>query len=220
MVLAASDGSMRNFQGTFGWALSIRRGPTLALCSGPAYGAPMDSFRAEGCGQPSLWVFVDLLCQYHNTEAPKLEFWCDNKSLVDKIAYLSQLSHPSFPNDALSTSWDILQAIQRISKAHPGIKVYHVKEHQDDTGDFDKLPSEAKMNIKADELESAFQNTSTHLHDPTPMIEGTYCHQCINNKTIMSRQRRHLRDVRCQEALQAYMQQKTNMNNNAVKEVD
>ncbi|KAG7339286.1 hypothetical protein IV203_023993 [Nitzschia inconspicua] len=40
------DGSVANNQGTFGWSMNLKNGTTIIEGSCPAYGSPMDSYRA------------------------------------------------------------------------------------------------------------------------------------------------------------------------------
>ncbi|KAG7343792.1 hypothetical protein IV203_021800 [Nitzschia inconspicua] len=51
---SACDGSVANNQGTFGWSMNLKNGITIIEGSGPAYGSPMDSYRAEAYGKCSI----------------------------------------------------------------------------------------------------------------------------------------------------------------------
>ncbi|KAG7348857.1 hypothetical protein IV203_011454 [Nitzschia inconspicua] len=58
---SACDGSVANNQGTFGWSMNLKNGTTIVEGSGPAYGSPMDSYRAEAYGKCSILHFLFLL---------------------------------------------------------------------------------------------------------------------------------------------------------------
>ena len=62
-IVAAGDGSVKNQQGAFGWVIADPNGEFLVEGQGPAYGTPMDSFRAEGYGLLSILTFLKLVEQ-------------------------------------------------------------------------------------------------------------------------------------------------------------
>jgi hypothetical protein len=66
--LAVSDGSVQLSQGTFGWILATTQPPhQLHYCSRPAFGASMDSYRAEAYGLFSFATLLDLMCQFFHS---------------------------------------------------------------------------------------------------------------------------------------------------------
>jgi hypothetical protein len=50
-IYSSSNGSVKDYQGSFGWLLSSPDGIVILKCSGPACGKQMKSYRAEGYGQ-------------------------------------------------------------------------------------------------------------------------------------------------------------------------
>ena len=230
----ACDGSVLHEQGTFGWALEIPALPDeprcIATCRGPAYGIPMDSYRAEAYGMLSLTVFLQLIRQYFNLPPQPTKIFCDNEALVKTIKKLTKRLRPAFANDTLVPSWDVIQAIHRITATltwigedgvtKPLFTFQHVKGHQDDKTPHHLLSPEAKLNCRADELADQFQNESNHKHIPAPMIDGVHCHLCIHNSTVGSRHRTRIRDVRRHRKLKQYIQTKTGMDNATFQSVD
>jgi hypothetical protein len=49
-IYSASDGSVKDNQGSFGFLLSSPDGTVILRCSGPAFGMRMKLYRAEGYG--------------------------------------------------------------------------------------------------------------------------------------------------------------------------
>jgi hypothetical protein len=69
--LGVSDGSVLLSQGTFGWALATTQPPHQLLhCSGPAFGASMDSYRAEAYGLLSLATLLALMSRFFHRPLP------------------------------------------------------------------------------------------------------------------------------------------------------
>ncbi|KAG7358422.1 reverse transcriptase RNA-dependent DNA polymerase [Nitzschia inconspicua] len=127
----ACDGSVANEQGTFGWSMNLKNGTTIIEGSGPAYGSPMDSYRAEAYGKCSILQFLFLLREYYDLTLAPMQVYCDNEALVKNVNKAREQSRPQFPNDALKASWDVLQAVVRLAKLLPEITFHHIKGHQD-----------------------------------------------------------------------------------------
>jgi hypothetical protein len=63
--LALSDGLVQFSQGTFGWVLATTQPPHQLLhFSGPAFGASMDSYRAEEYGLLSIATLLNLMSKF------------------------------------------------------------------------------------------------------------------------------------------------------------
>jgi len=96
--IGVTDGSVVGLQGTFGWALaSTVTTFTLIENAGPAYGAFMDSYRAEAYGQLSLVVFLNLLFKFFDQPMPEITLYCDNKAVVETVNKLLTRKRPDFP---------------------------------------------------------------------------------------------------------------------------
>ena len=108
--VAASDGSVVNQDGTYGWIISSKDETRLIQCKGRCFGYPMNSYRAEAFGLCSLLFFLDLHFGFNedNELNPGLDLFCDNKALVDNIQEMRHPKRPVFPNDTLSADYDVL----------------------------------------------------------------------------------------------------------------
>jgi hypothetical protein len=85
---------------------------------------------------------------------------------------------PEFPNETLSPSWDLHQAIYRELTKLPSITIHHIKAHQDRTTPNAQLSLEAKLNIEADKLaEEAYSSSivTVRICDPVSELELLIC---------------------------------------------
>ena len=85
--LAASDGSVVNQDGTYGWIISSKDETRLIQCKGRCFGDPMNSHRAEAFGLCSLLFYLDQHFVFNDDNELNLgpDLVCDNKALVDNI---------------------------------------------------------------------------------------------------------------------------------------
>ncbi|KAG7338978.1 hypothetical protein IV203_016255 [Nitzschia inconspicua] len=144
---SACDGSVANNQGNFGWSMNLNNGTTITEGSGPAYGSPMDSYRAEAYGKCSILRFLFLLREYCDLTLAPTHVYCDNQALVDHVNEAREQSRPQYPNEALKSSLDVLQAVVRLAKLLPQITFHHIKGHQNGQVALDKLSRPAKLNV-------------------------------------------------------------------------
>lgn len=221
-LLGASDGSVVKENGTFGWVIATATGEVLAKCMGPAFGIPMNSFRAEGYGLLSLLIFLFLVHQYAKTSIPHVKLLCDNKALIEKVDAMAKCPRPQFPNETLDPSWDVLQQIQRLLRWLPqGYTAQWIKGHQDAISPAANLTTEAKLNIQADKLAGEFQDLSpSHSTELAPMIDGTKCHLVVDGQTICSNHRKAIRNVRPTNVLLKFMQDKYKWSDSTVDSID
>jgi hypothetical protein len=151
--LVASDGASDPATGmaAFGWILADANGKTLIKCAGPVYGLTPSSYRAEAYGVLSPTRMIYHLLSYHQLQNlhPYIHY-CDNKSIVGHTEHC--MDHKDwYPNDCLKSDWDVLQQITESFKTALLVPaVEHVKSHQDNNKEYDKLPLKAQLNCQAD----------------------------------------------------------------------
>jgi hypothetical protein len=134
----------------FGWVPAASNPRViLVTCSGPAYGACMDSYRAEAYGVLSLVTFLHLLGIYYNSPLPPTDIWCDNLAVVKTVNKIRSRKRPEFPNETLTRSWDILQASRTKFRLQAELSLSHVKGHRDKSIDPSELPFQSQLNIQA-----------------------------------------------------------------------
>ncbi|KAG7364810.1 hypothetical protein IV203_038013 [Nitzschia inconspicua] len=185
---SACDGSVANNQGTFGWSTNLKNGTTIIEGSGPAYGSPMDSYRAEEYGKCSILQFLFLLREYYDLTLAPMHVYCDNQALVDNV--------------------------------NKAITFHHIKGHQDTQVALDKLSRPAELNVQTNKLAGNYQRLSSHKNIPARMFEGTHCHLIYNGQIVASKHRKHIRDHRRTRKLKTYIQQKTQMSEAALADMD
>jgi hypothetical protein len=190
-IYSASDGSVKDHQGSFGWLLSSPDGTVILGCSGPAYGKQMKSYRAKGYGVLSLLRFIYHLHSFcHQALPAALRLFCDSKSLLDKNH--TYLQHPQyFQNTSLQSDWDVVQQISstiRLFPHHPYL--VHVKAHQDDAITFNGLEVESQLDLRADTLAKAYNATSLHKASIAPRLPCKRAQLHCQGQTVTSRYRR------------------------------
>jgi hypothetical protein len=221
VAIAACDGSMQSLQGAFGWVLatsSPRR--ILVKCSGPAHGACMDSYSAQVYGLLSLTTFLHLLGIYFKSPLPFTNICCDNVAVVKTGNKIRSRKRPEFPNETLTLSWNMLQAIRTNFHLHPDLSLFHVKGHQDKSLDPSELPFQSQLNIQADALATSFQGTSNHATAKGPLIQGTGCHLVIERQYLPTHHRRKLRTRRGNHQFLQYIQHKHRLSDVAMTHID
>ncbi|KAG7345852.1 hypothetical protein IV203_004919 [Nitzschia inconspicua] len=180
----------------------------------------MDSYHAEAYGKCSILQFLFLLREYYDLTLAPMQVYCDNEALVETVNKAREQSRLQFPNDALTASWDVVQAVVRLAKLLLQITFHHIKGHQDTQVALDKLSRPAKLNVQADKLAGSYQLLSSHKNIQAPMIEGTHCHLIYDGQTVASKHRKHIRDHGRTKDLKTYIEQKTGMSEAAFAEID
>jgi ribonuclease HI len=218
-----TDGSVKPYRarGTFAWVLADQDGTPWLRCRGPVSGTPIDSFLTEAHALLSVLVYLNLLNVHFAVpiSAIRINIYTDSESNVKRIIQNRHRKRPEFPNDTLSPSWDLHQAIHRELSKLPNIAIHHIKAHQDRLTPNAELSPEAKLNIEADKLAEEAYSSST-FRDQVPMIPGVSAQLLIGRKTIVSKHRVIARDIRRTQAIKLRIQEQTGMTDQALDEVD
>jgi hypothetical protein len=123
--IIATDGSVKPYraQGTFAWVLADQDGNPWLICRGPVKGTPIDSFCSE--------VLADHLSA--PISAIRICIYTDSESNVKRIIQNRHRKRPEFPNETLSPSWDLHQAIHQELTNLRNVSIHYIKAHQDRT---------------------------------------------------------------------------------------
>jgi hypothetical protein len=99
-------------------------------------------------------VYLNLLEVYFTApiSAIKINIYTESESNVKRIIQNRHRKQPKFPNETLSPSWDLHQAIHRELSKLPNIAIHRTKAHQEIMTPKAELSPEAKLNIEADKL--------------------------------------------------------------------
>jgi ribonuclease HI len=163
--IIATDRSVKPYraQGTFAWVLADQGGNPWLRCRGPVNGTPIDSFRSEAHALLSVLVYLNLLADHFLAPVSdiKICIYTDSESNVKRIIQNRHRKRPEFPNETLSPSWDLHQAIHRELTNLPNVTIHYIKAHQDRTTSNAELSQEAKLNIEADKLAEEAYSSST-----------------------------------------------------------
>jgi hypothetical protein len=157
---------------------------------------------------------------YYKRPLPPTEIWCDNLAVVKTVNKIRSRKRPEFPNETLTPSWDILQAIRMKFHLHPDLSLFNIKGHQDKSIDPSELPFQSQLNFQADALATSFQGTSNHATAKGPLIPGTACHLVIERQYLPSHHRRKLRTRRGHHQLLQYIQHKHRLSDVAMTQIN
>ena len=209
--IVACDGSVNEHKaGAFSWVFSDRTGNRMVLGSGPARGSRITSYRSEGYGILAVTRFLHRLQEY-TARSPQrmnhLQIVCDNLSMVRNVHKILPPPTSTGNGDTTGTThytvlplqpeWDVLNEIWHTTKHWHGIRIAHVKGHQDAATPAEQLSIEAILNVQADSLAGQFLR-----HDPVPkpmcyMFPNTHAHLLIDDRTIAYRYALQIRNAEC-----------------------
>ena len=216
-IRAVSDGSeWFQTQGSFGWILSSDLGERLATGMGPARSSRPNSYRSEGYGMLALLCQLQHLAEYIQLHEP----WhgviaTDSKSLIDKVRGPchhhnghSQGTVYQQPLDPLSPEWDVVVGIQKLLQEMPGLKLEHIKGHQDRDQEYERLPLLAQLNVDADALANKYQRDHG-LHQPeVSLTRWAGAHLVLPTGTVTSHDDAALRYHASVAPLQAHLRER------------
>ncbi|KAI2501468.1 hypothetical protein MHU86_12983 [Fragilaria crotonensis] len=162
-LIIASDGSLLPTAGTFGWKVTTDKHSTLFQGSGPIDG-PIDigsSTRSELGGFTAPLLLITMIARnWGLRHRCKFRWIVDSKIAINRVIFtVRKDSRPTKQPDNV----DYLSVIRALYRElRRPIKIQWIKSHQDDKTSYDKLSSDAKLNIDVDKL-------ATHQHTrPAP----------------------------------------------------
>jgi hypothetical protein len=154
--IIAMDGSIKPYraQGTYAWLLADQNGTLWLRCHRPVSGTQMNSFSSEGYALLSVVVYLNLLADHFTAPIStiKICIYTNSESNVKRNIPNRHRKRLEFPNETLSPSWDLHQAIHQELTNLPNVTIHYMKAHQDRTTSNGELSEEAKLNIEADKL--------------------------------------------------------------------
>ena len=190
-LIAVSDGSVKDFAMTFGWAISTPNGIRIASAAGPCSGR-QNSLRSEAAGMLSVTLFFALLTTYYEMESVDVTFVSDNLELINRSRNHLEYINP-YPNTTLTSEYDLTEQIYLTHKAYNiNAKFEHVKGHQDDKLEYHELPLKAQLNIDADHLAGLFQRDHGKYLPKVQLIPSCPAVLHIRGVTITSNFRHQL----------------------------
>jgi ribonuclease HI len=155
-IYICSDGGLKHNNGSYG--IAVGNQDTIIN----SFGSNLEiiyneytSYRTEGAGMLQamkfIYYIIQIRIQNNRWNRANLEFYCDNKSVVD-MANKMKYRHPSLKQYYLNDS-DLMIEIRHqyylLKALTNDITISHVKGHQDRTNN-SNLTKEALLNIEAD----------------------------------------------------------------------
>ncbi len=119
------------------------------------------SLRSEAAALASVTLYLDEFAAFYEIHlACKFLLFVDSNSAITNVESLRDL----IPKRRYANNADILSTM---AAAHPVLKCFslaHVKSHQDDSTEFDKLPFSAQLNVLCDNMATAQLKRQQQLH--------------------------------------------------------
>ena len=212
-------GAIYPIWGSFGWVIAIRirnkadnTMKTIILWEGNGYarGHPMDSDRAEPYGRLALFIFVKRYAEFMGIRKSKRIFrtYCDNSHV---IKYDHEENDPYYsPGTTMKPNWDIYTQVDAIKKdittVFEDIKpCIHIKGHQDNDKDRNKLPWPVQLNCRCDDLATEILDS----YDATEQDRKYPLQVCkeylvCNSTWITSNPIKYIKDLTNEQPLHAY----------------
>ena len=175
-IIIASDGSVGDHKGSFGWVISTPDAQILATGSGRAFGYKVSSFRSESYGfLAPLRFLYHLQCYYQFPLINRTVTWfCDSESLLKRIQSNKHDTHN--PNRFKLADNDLEYAIATsIPLVTYKLQQKHVRSHQYDNIPLHLLPLPHRLNRMADALAADVHKWNPHSTQHVPLISLAGC---------------------------------------------
>ena len=184
-TIIASDGSVKDARGSFGWVIATLTGQILAKGSGIAFGYEVTSFRSEAYGilAPLRLLYrLQLYFQQPLHNRP-LTWYCDSESLLKRIN--SNLLDTPNPNRYKLADNDLETAIvNTIPLMSTILHRHHIRSHQHDHTPLHQLPLPQQLNRIADSLASRVHQEQNPPSNRVPIITIAGCQLHTRQGTI------------------------------------
>ena len=233
-VRVVSDGSEKyGTHGAFGWMLSDDRGERMATGMGPARGATASAFRAEAFGMLAVTLFLARLGDFTG----HFDDWngviaTDSQSVLDTIQQSIEVPNPTSQEsmrlyqgewktlDVMSADWDVLIELQESLKKLPGMKLQHVRGHQDLHTPYRNLSLLAQLNVDADHQASKYQCIHGAIRPYVFLMPHTRVHILTQAGTITSHHEATLRQAATREPLLQHIATKNHWSSSVMRTIN
>ena len=184
-ILLATDGSVVENHGSFGWVIADQNGRILATGSGIAFGFKVTSFRSEAYGiLAPLRLLYRFHCYHHLPLFNRpITWYCDSESLLKRLNNNLQDTHN--PNRYKLADNDLeFTIVQTIPLVSTTLHRHHIRSHQHDHLPLHKLPIPHRLNRIADSLASSAHEDCPTVTNKVPLVAPAGCQLQINKGTI------------------------------------
>ena len=218
--LIASDGSVDQGKGSFGWAIAQPDGTILVTGHGTAFGHDISSFRAEAYGILAPLRFILRTRQFFHIPTPTntITWWCDSKSLLSRIASTSS-TIPN-PNRSNLADHDLEHTIALSFKsATTSFTQQHLRSHQCDNTPLHQLPVPQRLNRIADNLASQHNQQMLHPEPCVPLVTPAQCQLHINKHTVTNHYNCRLSNSYTHNTLVQHIRQRLNLPTDTINSI-
>ena len=127
----------------------------------------------------------------------------------------------SVPNFALSSDWDVSNAITiALKEFKVDIQLEWVEGHQDKKKEYDDLPLIAQLNIDADHIAGEYQERHDRARKLVPMIAGNTAQLNLKDGTVTAGFKKRIRYASNSKDLITHIKRKTGWDDSTFDSVD
>ena len=166
-LFIGTDGGKRQKNGSFSWSIYSPGEEQLILNSGPVDGwhKCQNSLRSEAAALASVTLYLDELATFFSLDiCCRFILYVDSTSAISNVSQLRDL----IPKRRFANNADIFSIMSSAHSVITQFQFQHVKSHQDDNTDVDKLSFPARVNVSCDQMATAqLLRQKTHADERT-----------------------------------------------------
>ena len=150
-LFLGTDGGKRHHSGSYSWILCSPDRAQLCLNAGPVDGwfKCQSSLRSEAADLAAVTLYLDELASWAHLDIEcKFHLYVDSTTAISNVTLLRE----QIPKRRFADNADILSVMRSAQPVISRFTLEHVKSHQDDTVEFDKLPFPAQPNVLCDKM--------------------------------------------------------------------
>jgi hypothetical protein len=196
LTIASHGGLVKDRKATFGWKI-VDKGTNTKLDvplfegSGPADGlfdiTSLTHSKLGGLIAPLL-LCVSLAAHWLLRHKRRIRWLTDSSAAISRVEFIctwrskyNRKTKAPEDHDYMTAMWELSHSLRR------SIKTKGIKGHQDDRTPYEKLSSNAKLNVDADNLATMHQLGKTRLpKEATPHLQEQRISVVINGKRYPS----------------------------------
>ena len=219
-IIVASDGSVCDDRGTFGWVIANPDGQILATGFGTAPGYKVTSFRSESYGILAALRFIyQLQCYlYYPLIDRNLTWFCDSQSLLQRIQ--SNIDDTHNPNRYKLADNDVETAIiQSFPLVLNTFHRRHIRSHQNDNIPLHLLPLPQRLNRIADNLATTAYSQIPQYNTHAPLISLARCQLRMACGTITRSYTKILHEAYMEHTTRQHLCHRLKLDNNTLDSI-
>ena len=173
-IFIGTDGGLKHHNGSFSWLIYSPAREKLVLNSGPVDGwhKCQSSLRSEATALASVTFYLEEVAVFFDlTIQCQFRLYVDSSSAISNVNQLRDL----IPKRQYANNADVLSTMRSAHHVIEKFSIQHVKSHQDNSVEFDKLPFPTQVNVTCDHMATAqLKRQSLHADERTQSVAPTH----------------------------------------------